>query len=131
MNAIATVEGVEVFVRKACGRFEVQTLSDPLGVGIGQVSGGLEPAGGQSLGGDCWRGEIDAVDLVPCKTSTPLTWIVAIESAAGKEMVVHTDGSTLQRGRGGGGWDVDDNGAGSVDIGSVATGWDGEVAGIR
>ena len=45
--------------------------------------------------------------------------------------MVYTDGSRDSDGQVGGGWHAPGNGAGSVAVGSIATVWDGEVAGIR
>ena len=45
--------------------------------------------------------------------------------------MVYTDGSRDSDGRVGGGWHAPGNGAGSVAVGSIATVWDEEVAGIR
>ena len=45
--------------------------------------------------------------------------------------MVYTDGSRDSDGRVGGGWHAPGNGAGSVALCSIATVWDGEVAGIH
>ena len=45
--------------------------------------------------------------------------------------MVYTDGSRDGGGRLGGGWHAPGNGADSIAVGSIATVWDGEVAGIR
>ena len=92
---------------------------------------GIAARGQLSYGGECWRGHVDVVDLEPCKSSTPEVWERAIMEAGERKLVVYTDGSRDDDGRVGGGWYAPGNGAGSVAIGSIATVWDGEVAGIR
>ena len=159
-SAIAAVEDVETFARAATGRFLARTLCDPPRAGIGVVGKGIAGKGQLSCGGECWRGLVEVVDLGPCKSSTPEVWERAIKEAsegrlvevvdlgpcksatpevwerAIKEasegrLVVYTDGSRDLDGRVGGGWHAAENGAGSVAVGSIATVWDGEVAGIR
>ena len=130
-NAIAAVEDVETFARAAAGRFLEHTLCDPPRAGVGVVDEGIAGKGQISFGGDCWRGHVDVVDLGPCKPSTSEVWERAIEEAGERRLVVYTDGSRDGDGRVRGGWHAPRNGAGSIAVGSIATVWDGEVAGIR
>ena len=130
-GAIAAVEDVETFVRAATGRFLTRTLCDPPRAGIGVVDEGIAGKGQLACGGECWRGHVEVVDLGPCKSSTPEVWERAIKEAGGEKLVVYTDGSGDNDGRVGGGWHGAGNGAGSVAVGTIATVWDGEVAGIR
>ena len=130
-NAIAAVEDVETFARAATGRFLARTLCDPQRAGIGVVDEGIAGEGQLSSGGDCWRGQMGVMDLGPCKTSTSEVWERAIMEAGEGRLVVYTDGSRDGGGQVGGGWYAPENGAGSVAVGSIATVWDGEVAGIR
>ena len=130
-GAIAAVEDVETFARAATGRFLARTLCDPLRAGIGMVDEGITGKGQLSFGGECWRGQVDVVDLGPCKSSTSEVWERAIKEAGEGRLVVYTDGSRDGGGQVGGGWYAPENGAGSVAVGSIATVWDGEVAGIR
>ena len=130
-NAIAAVEDVETFARAGTGRFLARTLCDPPRAGVGVVDEGIAGKGRISLGGDCWRGFVDVVDLGPCKSSTSEVWERAIKEAGERRLVVYTDGSRDGDGRVGGEWHAPQNGAGSVAVGSIATVWDGEVAGIR
>ena len=58
-------------------------------------------------------------------------WERAIKEAGEGRLVVYTDGSRDGGGQVGGGWYALENGAGSVAVGSFATVWDGEVAGVR
>ena len=71
------------------------------------------------------------IDLEPCKSYTSEVWERAIKEAGEGRLVVYTDGSRDGDGRVGGGWHALGNGAGSTAVGSIATAWDGEVAGIR
>ena len=130
-NAIAAVEDVETFARAATGRFLASTLCDPPRAGVGMVEEGITGKGRLSFGGDCWRGHVDVLDLGPCKSSTSDVWEWAIKEAGERRLVVYTDSSKDGDGRVGGWWHAPANGAGSVAVGSIATVWDGEVAGIR
>ena len=69
-NAIAAVEDVETFARAASWRFLARTLCEPPRAGVGVVDEGIAGKGAVSFGGDCWRGQVDVVDLGPCKSST-------------------------------------------------------------
>ena len=95
------------------------------------VDEGITRKGRLSWGGACWRGSVDVVDLGPSKSSTSAVWERAISEAGERRFVLYTDGSRDSDGRVGGGWHALGNGAGSVASGSIATVWDGEVAGIR
>ena len=130
-NAIAAVEDVETFAKPATGRFLASTLCDPPRAGIGVVEEGIAGKGRLSIGGTCWRGSVDVVNLGPSKSSTCAVWEQAIREAGERRLVVYTDGSRDSDGQIGGGWHAPGNGAGSVAVGSIATVWDGEVAGIR
>ena len=130
-NAIAAVEDVETFARAATGRFLARTLCDPPRAGMGVVDEEIAGKGRLSLGGGCWRGDVDVVDLGLCRSSTSEVWERAIKEAGEGRLVVYTDGSRDGDGRVGGGWHAPGNGAGSTAVGSIATVWDGEVAGIR
>ena len=130
-NAIAAVEDVETFAKAVTGRFLARTLCDPLRAGIGVMGAGIAEKGRLSFRGTCWRGRVDVVDLGPSKSSTCAVWEQAIRGAGDRRLVVYTDGSRDSDGRVGGWWHAPGNGAGSVAVGSIATVWDGEVAGIR
>ena len=130
-NAIAAVEDVKTFAKAATGRFLVRTLCDPPRTGIGVVDEEINGKGRLSFGGTCWRGSVDVVDLGPSNSSTCAVWERAIRKAGERRLVVYTDGSRDSDGRVGGGWHAPGEGAGSVAVGSIATVWDGEVAGIR
>ena len=131
VNAIAAVEDVETFAKAATGRFLARTLCYPPRAGVGMVDEGIAGKGRLSLKGDCWRGHVDVVDLGPCKSSTSEVWERVIKEAGEGRLVVYTDGSRDGDGRVRGGWHALGNGAGSIAVGSIATVWDGEVAGIR
>ena len=130
-DAIAAVEDVETCARATAGRFLARTRCDPPRAGIGVVDEEIAGKGQLSFGGECWRGQVDVVDLGPCKFSTFEMWERAIEEAGEGRLVVYTDGSRHSGGQVRGGWYAPENGAGSVAVGRIATVWDGEVAGIR
>ena len=52
-------------------------------------------------------------------------------AGGGGSVILYTDGSRDESGRVGGGWWGSRGGSGSVGVGTVATVWDGEVAGMR
>ena len=130
-NAIAAVEDVDMFATAAAGRFLAWTMCDPVRAGIGQLDETLAAVGELSLGGTCWRGDVNLVDLGPCRTATAMEWEKAIRGAAGGDLVVYTDGSRDQEGGVGGGWYANGNGADSVAVGTIGTVWDWKVAGIH
>ena len=130
-NAIAAVEDVETFAKAATMRFLARTLCDPPRAGIGVVDEGITGKGRLLFGGTCWRGRVDVVDLGPSKSSACEVWERAIREAGERRLVIYPDGSRDSDGRVGGGWHAPGNGAGSIAVGSIATMWDGEVAGIR
>ena len=130
-NAIAAVEDVETFAMAATGSFLARTLGDPPRAGRGVVDEGITGKGRLSFGGACWRGRVDVIDLVPSKSSTSVVWERAMREAGERRLVVYTDGCRDRDGRVGGRWHAPGNGAGSIAVGSIATMWDGEVAGIR
>ena len=130
-NAIAAVEDVGTFMRAATERFLSRTLCHLKRAGIGVVDDGIAGKGRLSFGEACWRGSVDVVDLGPSRSSTCAIWEWAIREAGERRLVVYTDSDRDSDGRVGGGWHAPGNGAGSVAVGSIATVWDGEVAGIR
>lgn len=71
------------------------------------------------------------MELGPCATTTAVDWVEAINKAEGRSLVVYTDGSMDEAGQVGGGWFAGNAGGGSVGVGTVATVWDGKVAGIQ
>ena len=87
-NAIPAVQDVETFARAASGRFLGRTLCDPLRAGVGQLDEGLAEKGELSLGGRCWRGRFNVVDLGPYTTSAQNVWEKAISSVASGMLVV-------------------------------------------
>ena len=130
-NAIAAVEDVETFAKAVTGRFLARTLCDTPRAGIGVVDEGITGKGQLSFGGVCWRGNVDMVDLGPCKCSTSAVWERAIREAGERRLVVYTDGSRDSDGHVRGRCHAPGNGADNVAVGNITTVWDGEVAGIR
>ena len=58
------MENVETFVRVAAGRFLARTMCDPVRTGVAAaVDPVLAGKGALSLGGACWRGPVEVVDL--------------------------------------------------------------------
>ena len=120
-SAIAAVEEVKTFAKAATERFLARTLRDPLRAGIGVVDERIASGGQLSVGGGCWRGLVEVVDLGPCKTSSAAEWERAIEGESRGRLVVYTDSSRNDDGKVGGGWYATGNGAGSMAVGSIAT----------
>ena len=79
----------------------------------------LAEEGELSFGGCYWRRGVQIVNLGPCRTSASTLLEQAIRSVAGGRLVVYMDSSRDDRGRVGGGWYADGNGAGSVAVCNV------------
>ena len=131
VEGITAVEDVETFARASVGRFLARTMCDPRRAGLGVVDTLLDGEGELSLGGGCWKGTVAVAELAACGTSTPADWKRAIEEAVEGSLVVYTDESMNEVGQVGGGWYASDDECGSVAVGTTATVWDGEIAGIR
>ena len=71
------------------------------------------------------------VDLGVGAGGSPRDWEGAIARVSGGCVVAFTDGSKDSAGRVAGGWCDSREGEGCELVGSVATVWDGEVAGMR
>ena len=128
VRQIAAVEDMETFAEAAQGRFLARAISDPGRAGVPDPPRGID--GELSLGGTCWRGSIEVVDLGCMRESGTEEWEEAIRACRGESQVVYLDGS-MTGGLVGGGWACEGAGGGSVALGSCATVWDREVAGIR
>ena len=132
VRKIAAVEGVETFARAAAGRFLARTMCDPCRAGVAENGDAVMAGAGElSLGGSCWRGKVEVVDLGVGVGGTSLDWERAIESVGGGCVVAFTDGSRDEFGRVAGGWCDSRGGEGCELVGSVATVWDGEIGGMR
>ena len=132
VRKVAAVEGVETFARAAAGRFQARTMCDPSRAGVA-VNGDavMAGAGELSLGCACWRGKVAMVDLGVGAGGGAQDWEEAISSVAAGCVVAFSDGSRDESGRVAGGWCDSRGGEGCGLVGSVATLWDGEVAGMR
>lgn len=61
---VAAVVSMEMFARATAGRFLTRTMCDLSHAGVAQNGDvALEGAGAPSLGGRCWRGRVEVVDL--------------------------------------------------------------------
>ena len=64
VRGLAAVEDVETFARAAAGRFLAWTLCDPVRAGVATTDDPVMDGRGElSLGGACWRGKVEVVDL--------------------------------------------------------------------
>ena len=132
VRKIAAVEGVETFARAAAGRFLARTMCDPGCAGVaGDGDAVMAGAGELSLGGCCWRGALEVVDLGVGVGDSSRDWEEAIERVGAGCTVAFTDRSRDDAGRVAGGWCDTRGGEGCELVGSVATVWDGEIAGMR
>ena len=132
VRKIAAVEGVETFARAAAGRFLARTMCDPARAGVaGNRDVVMAGAGELSVGGRCWKGKVAGVDLGVGVGATSRDWEGAIESVRNGCVVAFTDGSRDDAGRVAGGWCDSRGGEGCELVGTVATVWDGEIAGMR
>ena len=84
-----------------------------------------------SMGGACWRGVVEIADLGLSSEAMVGHQEVAIEKVRGEDCLLFIDGSLDKSGRFGGGWWGSGGGSRSVAVGTVATVWDEEVAGMR
>ena len=126
------MEDVETFARAAAGRFLARTMCDPIRAGVAAADDQLlAGVGTLSLGGACWRGGVDVVDLGLDGSASVVEWEEAIVRVSGGANLLFTDGSRDESGRVGGGWWGSRGGSGSEAVGTVATVWDGEIAGMR
>ena len=132
VRKMAAVEGVETFARAAAGRFLARKMCDPeRAVVAGNRDAAVVNAGKLSLGGSCWREPVGVVDLCVGTEGSSQDWKEAIARVSEGCTVAFTDGSRDEAGRVAGGW-CDSRGEGGCElVGSVATVWDGEVAGLR
>ena len=132
MRKVAVVEGVETFARAAVGRFLARTMYDPSRAGVAVSRDAvMAGAGDLLLGGACWRGEVATVDLVVGTGGEARDWGGVISRVAGGCVVAFFDGSRDESGQVARGWCDTRGGEGYELVGSVATVWDGEIAGMR
>ena len=132
MRKVAAVEGVETFARAAAGRFLARTMCDLSRAGVA-VNGDavMAGAGELSLGGACWRGEVAMVDLGVGAGGEAQDWEKVISSVAAGCVVAFSDGSRDESGRVAGKWCYSRGGEGCGLVGSVATVWECEIAGMQ
>ena len=131
VGMVAGVESVQTFAEGACGRFLARTMADPKRAGVAEIPLPLVRCGELSLGGTCWRGVVEVVDVGKTARDSAASWEGAIRQAAEGGRVVFTDGSMGKDGRIGGGWFSEGLGGGAVAVGTIGVVWDGEVAVIR
>ena len=132
VRKVAAVEGVETFARAAAGRFLARTMCDPDRAGVAENGDTVMAGAGElSLGGSCWKGEVAVVDLGVGAGAMSRNWEEAIERVRDGSVVAFTDGSRDDAGWVAGGWCDSRGGEGCEFVGTVATVWDGEVAGMR
>ena len=113
VRGVAAVEDVETFARAAAGQFLARTLCDPLRAGVAAADDPLLVGkGALSLGGPCWHGVVEVIDLGLGGDASIGEWEAAIERAQGGDALLFTDSSRDESGR-------------SVEVGGVL----GEVAG--
>ena len=132
MRKLAAVEGVETFPRAAAGRFLACTMCVPSHAVVAVNADAIMAAAGDlSLGGMYWRGEVAMVDLGVGAGGEAQDWEKVISRVAVGCVVAFSDGSRDECERVAGGWCDTRDGKGYELVGSVATVWDGEIAGMR
>ena len=95
---------METFARAAAGRFLARTICDPVRAGVAAADDPVLVGGGVlSLGGACWRGAVEVVDLGLGGDASVGDWEAAIARVRGDGDVLFTDGSLDESGRVGGG----------------------------
>ena len=101
---MAAVEGVETFARATAGRFLARTMCDPARAGVAEVVDSVMSGAGELLlGGRCWRGAVELVDLGVGAGGSSRDWEEAIAKVGGGCVVAFTDGSRDSAGRVAGG----------------------------
>ena len=91
---VAAVESIETFARAAASRFLARTICDLLWAGVAASDDlVLEGKGALSLGGACWRGVVEVVDLGLSGEASVGEWEAAIEGAQQGGGLLFTDGS--------------------------------------
>ena len=131
VNKVAGVDSVECFTEGACERFLARTMADPSHAGVVEVPLPHVGCGELSLGGRCWRGTIEEVDVGQTAGDSAASWAAAIRRTARDMQVVFTDGIMSEGGLIGGGWYSEGLLGGAVAVETIGVVWDGEVAGIR
>ena len=105
VQGVAAVESIETFARAAAGRFITRTLCDPVRAGVAAADDPLLVGlGALSLGGSCWRGVVEVVDLGLSKEASSREWEAAIERVRADGALPFMDGSRDESGRVDGGW---------------------------
>ena len=68
---------------------------------VGEALSRCGVEGKWSLGGPCWKGGVEVVEVCGGKDVGPEEWELAIRSVAGESNVVYTDGPMRERSEGG------------------------------
>ena len=132
VRKVAAVESVEIFARAASGRFLARTLCYPSGAGVAECGGPtLVWKGSLSLGGACRQDVVATADLGVGSGGLRVDWKEAISRVREACLVAYSDGSRDESGRVAGGWCGPRGAVGCVLVGTVATVWGGEIAGMR
>ena len=129
---VAAVESVEVFARASARRFLARSMCDPSRAGVAEdVDSAMEGMGDLSSGGPSWKGEVVVIDVGVGSEGTKEDREEAILKVSDRCMVAITDGSKDDEGKVAGGWCGSRGGECCERVGSVATVWDGEAAGMK
>ena len=100
---VVAVEDVETFVWVAVRRFLARMMCDPVSAAVAVADDSVLEGKGLSLGGACWRGVVDVVDLGRSGDASMAEWEEAIGRVGGSAGLLFTDGSSYKSGRVGGG----------------------------
>ena len=105
VQVVVAVEDIKTFARAVAGRFLTGLMCDPV---CARVAAADDPVlagkGMLSLGGACWRGVVEVVDLGLGGEPSAVEWEAAIDRVRRGASLLFTDSSCDQSGRVGGSW---------------------------
>ena len=113
VQGVVVVERIETFASAVTERFLAQTLCDLVCAGVAAANDPLlVEMGALSLGGACWCGVVEVVELGLGGRASEEEWEAAIERVHGDGALLFTDGSHDESSRVSGGWWGERGGAG-------------------
>ena len=132
LRKVAAVESVDMYARGFAGRFLARTMFNPSCAGVADCGDPtLVGKGSLSLVGPCWRGVVATIDLGVRSDGLGVDWEEAMSRVEEGCQIAYSDGSRDELDRVAGGWCRPRGAEGSLLVRTVATVWDGEVAGMR
>ena len=126
------MEGVRIYARASTGRFLARTICNPSRVGLAECGDpALYGKGSLTIGGPYCRGVVATEKLYVGPDGLRVDCKGAISMVGEGCLVAYFDGSRDRLGQVAGSWCGPRGTESFVLVGTVATVWDGEVAGMR